>query len=109
MTCENIFDINKENYSKIGLNSSLPVLLDFWAIWCTPCKPLEPVLEYLARLYKGRLIVGRVNADEEIQLVKEFDIRNLPTLILIKDGKVSETIIGARSRFDLRILIEKYL
>lgn len=109
MTFENILDIGRENYSKIVLNSSFPVLLNFWAMWCAPCKPLEPILEYLAKEYKGRLIIGRINVDDEFQLVKDFKIMNIPTLILIKDGRVQETVIGARSRFDLRILIEKYL
>ena len=109
MTAENIVDIGSENYSKIVSNSSLLVLLYFWAMWCAPCKPLESVLKYLAEEYKGRLIIGRVNVDDEYELVKDFNIMNIPTLILLRDGKVTETVIGARSRFDLRILIEKYL
>jgi len=75
--------------------SELPYLVDFWAIWCTPCSMVTPVLEEVAKEYEGQVNVGKVNVDNELKIANEFVIQNIPTIIIFKQGKEVERIIGA--------------
>jgi thioredoxin 1 len=71
------------------------VLVDFWAVWCAPCRMIAPIVEELATQYKGRLKVGKVNVDDHQDLAQRYNIRSIPTLLLFKDGQVAQTVIGA--------------
>ncbi len=82
------------NFEKEVMNSEVPVLLDFWANWCGPCKMLSPAVEEIARKYEGKVKVGKVNVDEEPGLAVSFHVDSIPALFLMKDGKIVKTSIG---------------
>ncbi len=86
--------ITAENYEEEVLNSSEPVLIDFWAPWCGPCRMIGPVLEELAPKYEGRVKVVKINIDEEPELAQTFHVRSIPTLFAIKDGEVIDQMVG---------------
>jgi thioredoxin 1 len=109
MASEKVLTINHSNFDELVLNSKLPILLDFWAIWCGPCKAIGPIIDDLAEEYDGRFLMGKVNVDEESTLVQNFNIMSIPTLMIYKDGVQVERIIGARTKAELKQLIEKYI
>ncbi len=106
-----MLELNASNYEQAVLQKShqVPVLVDFWADWCAPCKMIAPVLEQLAADYGELLQIGKVNTDEERALAAEHGIRSLPTLRLYRHGEVVEEILGAQPESALRALIEPYL
>ncbi len=86
--------INKSNFESEVIKSEVPVLLDFWAVWCPPCRMLAPVVEEIAQEYEGKVKVGKVNVDEEPELAAMFRVENIPTVVVMKDGKVADTSVG---------------
>ena len=84
-------------------------LVDFWAAWCSPCSQLGPIIETLAQEYEGRLLVGKVNADEEIDLMNRYDILSIPTVLLFKNGELVEKKAGVRPHYILAQMIEDNL
>ena len=86
--------LTEENFESEVLKSDLPVLVDFWAEWCGPCRMLAPAVEQLAEEYEGRAKVGKVNVDEQPGLAARFGISSIPTLIVFEDGKVKNTSVG---------------
>jgi thioredoxin 1 len=97
------------NWDADVMKSQEPVLVDFWADWCAPCKTLMPAVEAVAEQFKGRLRVGKVNVEENEQVPFQYNITTLPTLLIIKGGKVSEQRVGLISRDNLVKLIEPHL
>ncbi len=93
--------LNDKNFETEVLKSSLPVLVDFWAEWCGPCKMMNPIVEEIANDFKGQLKVAKVNVDDSQDLAAQFNIMSIPTLLLFKEGKPVEQIIGAMSKDQL--------
>ena len=98
--------VTDESFDREVLRAAKPVLVDFWAPWCGPCKAVAPLLEAAAAQYEGRLAVAKLNVDENIQAAQKWNVRAIPTLILFKDGEAVETRVGALDQNELNQLIE---
>lgn len=90
--------ITKQNYETEVINSEQPVLLDFWAAWCGPCKMVSPIIDEVAKETAGSAKVGKINVDEQPELAQEFKVMSIPTLVVMKDGKVVEKKIGVQPK-----------
>ena len=99
------FRITKDNFEKEIINSELPVLLDFWAPWCGPCRMIAPVIAQVAEKYAGKAKVGKVNVDEENDLAAAFGIVSIPTLVVLKGGKVVSRATGFRSEAEIAAML----
>ena len=102
-----IVTLTQENFAREVLQSTAPVLVDFWAEWCGPCKMIAPLLDELADEYDGKIKIGKVNIDEQQGLATEYGIRAIPTLLLINKGQVSEQMVGAKSKRDLKASFDR--
>ena len=103
----NIKNVNNEQWQALEKDSK-PTFVDFWATWCAPCRAMEPTFEKLAENYSGLFNFAKVNVDEATELAGKFGIRSIPTLILVKDGKVAEQLIGARPYSELARVLEAH-
>ncbi|MDR1930012.1 MAG: thioredoxin [Treponema sp.] len=101
--------INSGNFDAEVLNSSVPVLLDFWAPWCGPCRMIAPFVEQIACEYDGRLKVGKINVDEEGPLAQRHNVSSIPTLVIYKDGKTAFQQSGALPKHALESLVKDFL
>ena len=106
---EHIQYVTDASFKSDVLESPVPVLVDYWAEWCGPCKMIAPILDEVARDYNGRLKVAKLNIDENPQTPGEYGIRGIPTLILFKDGNVEATKVGALSKSQLTAFIDSNL
>ena len=86
-----------------------PVLVDFWATWCGPCRLIAPAVEEVAADFEGRAVVGKVDVDEQTELARRFGIMSIPTLVVMKGGKVVEQAVGARGKADIAAMLERHL
>jgi len=106
MASDKVITLTKDNFEQEVLKSEVPVLVDFWASWCGPCRTVAPVIDELAVEFDGRAKVGKVNVDEEGELTAKFRIMSIPTIMLFKGGQMVEKVIGARSKQEFTKMIE---
>ncbi len=106
---ENVESIGESEFESKVLKSEIPVVVDFWAVWCGPCRMVGPVLESIAEDRKGAVKVVKVNVDDNRNLAARFGISGIPTIMLFDQGKAQETIVGARPRGDFDRMIDKAL
>jgi thioredoxin 1 len=109
MASENINNFTDGNFDAEVLKSSTPVLIDFWAQWCAPCRAIAPIVQALAKEYAGKLKVGKVDIDANPQTPTTYDVRSIPTLLVFKNGKVVGQIVGACGRPKIEEMIKKSL
>jgi thioredoxin 1 len=107
MAAANIVTLTEANFGQEVLSSGVPVLVDFWAEWCGPCKMIAPVLDELASEYDGRIKIGKVNIDEHQNLATQHGIRAIPTLLVFKNGQVAEQIVGMRGKRELKASLDR--
>jgi thioredoxin 1 len=101
--------VNDKDFTLEVLQSDLPVLVDFWATWCGPCKSIAPIIDELAKEYTGRVKMAKLNVDENPATPSQYGVRGIPTLILFKGGKILEQVVGALPKTRLVSIIEKAL
>lgn len=97
--------LTKDNFKKEVLQSELPVLVDFWAVWCGPCKMLAPTLSEIAEEYAGKVKVGKVNVDEQPELATLFQVDSIPTLFYFRDGQLAEMLVGLQPKERIQALL----
>ena len=101
-----IVTLTGQNFESEVLKSSKPVLVDFWAEWCGPCKMIAPLLDELAAEYEGKIKIGKINTDEQQDLASKYGINSIPTLLFFKNGQVVNQMIGARSKRDFKAALD---
>ena len=104
---KNTIELTDANFDAEVLQSDVPVLVDFWAVWCGPCRAIAPHVEALAEEYEGRLMVGKVNVDDASATAAQYRITSIPTLLLFSGGQVKDQIIGVRPKASLVEAVEK--
>ncbi|MDD5108642.1 MAG: thioredoxin [Candidatus Omnitrophica bacterium] len=97
------------NFKKEVLESEIPVLVDFWAAWCSPCKQIAPIIDELAKEYAGKIKIGKVDVDNNSKIPTQYGIMSIPTIIFFKQGKVMGQLVGVASKSDLKRKIEENL
>jgi thioredoxin 1 len=102
-----IVTLTQDNFEKEALQSTTPVLVDFWAEWCGPCKMIAPVLDELAGEYQGKVKIGKVNVDEHQGLAAQFRVSSIPTLLVLKNGQIVEQVVGAKSKSFLKASLDR--
>jgi thioredoxin 1 len=107
MSAANVLTVTEKNFDEEVLKSAVPVLVDFWAEWCGPCKMIGPIIDELATEFSGRVKVGKVNVDDQQQLAAQFKISSIPTLLIFKGGQVVDQMMGARSKRDFKAALDK--
>ena len=96
-----ILNLNEDNFEKTVNDSKLPLIIDFWAEWCAPCKAIAPILDELAVELNEKLLIGKVNLDENQDLAMKYSIRSIPTILFFKNGELKDTKVGLSSKTDL--------
>ncbi len=105
----NLIEFTNDNFEAEALQSDKPVLVDFWAEWCGPCRMVGPTVEELAEEYAGKVKVGKLNVDNAREVAAKYGIRSIPTLMIFKGGQVADTVIGAQPKDSLKAFLDKNL
>lgn len=95
---ENVLEVLDSNFKEVVLENSLPVLVDFWAPWCGPCRMVAPKVEELAKEYAGKVVVAKCNVDQASEVPVQYGVRNIPTLLFVKGGEVVDKLVGANTK-----------
>jgi thioredoxin 1 len=106
---DNVRVLTDQNWEQEVLRSDVPVLVDFWAAWCAPCRMIAPSIEALAGEYAGKAMVGKLNVDDNPMVAARYDVRSIPTLIVFKGGQVAEQRVGALPRAEIARLVDAQL
>jgi thioredoxin 1 len=106
---EGVIEITDANFDAEVVKSEVPVLLDFWAPWCGPCRVVAPVVEELAKTYKGKIKVGKMNVDDHDQVPQKFQISSIPTLLVFKAGKLVGQVVGAVPKSKIEAELQRHL
>lgn len=106
---ENILKVTQESFNSTVIESKKPILVDFWAEWCGPCRMLSPVIEELADEYKGKVNFAKINVDENPKLASQYGVMSIPTIIIFKNGKPEQQVIGFRPKSELKKLIDNVI
>ncbi len=102
-----VLSVSKRSFSEEVLSANLPVLIDFWAPWCGPCRMLSPIVDEVAREHRADLKVVKVNIDEEPELANEFGVMSIPTLVLMKNGRVAASAVGVRPKQQIEAMLKE--
>jgi thioredoxin 1 len=109
MAGDNVLTFTDSNFKSDVVESSQPVLVDFWAAWCGPCRMIAPVVDEIAADYAGKVKVGKVNVDENRQVAMDFGVMSIPTLLVFKNGQPAERIVGYQNKQQLTAVLDKHL
>lgn len=109
MASEKVLTLTDTNFEADVLQADIPVMVDFWATWCAPCKAIAPVVDAIAEEYEGKVKVGKVNVDDNPATPGKYGVRGIPTIILFKNGKVVDQVVGAVPKTQLEALLKKAL
>ena len=106
---DNVIEFNDQNFDSEVLESKTPVLVDFWAVWCGPCKAIAPIIKEIANDFNGKVSVGKVDVDNNNQVAMKYGIRSIPTLLLFKNGEVVDQVIGNVGKESIESMLSKAL
>lgn len=109
MAAKNVVELNQTNWQQAVTDSQLPVIVDFWAVWCGPCRMIAPTIEQLADEYAGKVVIGKVNVDDNQELAAQFRINSIPQVYVFKNGEVVERLAGAQPKSAYVAAVEKVL